>query len=159
MSECRAPIRDMLLVLNELARLDEIAQMPGSEEASADVVSAVLEEASRFAEENHGLECMFIMMNVARFAVGMGGGGLRTRDYAKGRIQGNEVGVRGGPKVPIIVHPDVRRMLMSMKSLICGRGSARQGAQAPGCSRAQAEHGFCRVDDSGGQGLEHRDWH
>ena len=73
MSECRAPIRDMLLVLNELARLDEIAQMPGSEEASADVVSAVLEEASRFAEENHGLECMFIMMNVARFAVGRGG--------------------------------------------------------------------------------------
>ena len=73
MSEYRVPIRDMLLVLNELARLDEIAQMPGSEEASADVVSAVLEEASRFAEENHGLECMFIMMNVARFAVGMGG--------------------------------------------------------------------------------------
>ena len=40
MSECHAPIRDMLLVLNELAILDEIAQIPGCEEASADVVSA-----------------------------------------------------------------------------------------------------------------------
>ena len=95
MSECRAPIRDMLLVLNELARLDEIAQMPGSEEASADVVSAVLEEASRFAEENHGLECMFIMMNVARFAVGMEGGGLRTRLSAGARLrQGAHSGQR-----------------------------------------------------------------
>lgn len=51
MSEYRAPIRDMLFVLNELAELDGIAQMPGCEEASADVVTAVLEEASRFAEE------------------------------------------------------------------------------------------------------------
>ena len=74
-------------------------------------------------KENHGLEYMFIMMNVARFGVGMEGVAVcerayqRARDYARERIQGNEVGVRGGPKVPIIVHPDVRRMLMGMKSL------------------------------------------
>ena len=90
MSEYRVPIRDMLLVLNELARLDEIAQMSGCEEASADVVSAVLEEASRFAEENHGLECMFIMMNVARFAVGMEGG-----RFANALISGRATTPRG----------------------------------------------------------------
>jgi len=75
-------------------------------------------------EENRGLEYMFIMMNAARFAVGMEGVALaerayqRARDYAKERIQGTEVGVRGGPKVAIIKHPDVRRMLMSMRSQV-----------------------------------------
>ena len=73
-------------------------------------------------QENRGLEYMFIMMNAARFAVGMEGVALaerayqRARDYAKERIQGTEVGVRGGPKVAIIKHPDVRRMLMNMRS-------------------------------------------
>ena len=51
MSEYRAPIRDMQFVLKELAGLDEVIQLPGCEEASADVVDAILEEAARFAEE------------------------------------------------------------------------------------------------------------
>ena len=73
-------------------------------------------------EENRGLEYMFIMMNAARFAVGMEGVAMserayqRARDYAKERIQGTELGVRGGPKVAIIKQPDVRRMLMSMRA-------------------------------------------
>lgn len=73
-------------------------------------------------QPNRGLEYMFIMMNEARFAVGMEGVALSERayqkalEYAKERVQGTEVGVRGGPKVSIIHHPDVRRMLMSMKS-------------------------------------------
>ena len=73
-------------------------------------------------EENRGLEYMFIMMNVARFGVGMEGVSVcerayqRARDYARERVQGTDIGVRGGPKVPIIVHPDVRRMLMSMRA-------------------------------------------
>jgi alkylation response protein AidB-like acyl-CoA dehydrogenase len=73
-------------------------------------------------EENRGLEYMFIMMNVARFGVGMEGVSVgerayqRARDYASERLQGTDIGVRGGAKVPIIVHPDVRRMLMSMKA-------------------------------------------
>ena len=73
-------------------------------------------------EPNRGLEYMFIMMNEARFAVGMEGLALSERayqhalQYAKDRVQGTEAGVRGGPKVSIIHHPDVRRMLMSMKS-------------------------------------------
>ena len=73
-------------------------------------------------EENRGLEYMFIMMNAARFGVGLEGVAVcerayqRARDYARERIQSTDVGVRGGPKVPIIRHPDVRRMLMTMKA-------------------------------------------
>ena len=75
-------------------------------------------------EENRGLEYMFIMMNAARFNVGLEGLGdaerayQRAAVYAKDRVQGTELGVKGGPKVPIIKHPDVRRMLMSMRSRI-----------------------------------------
>lgn len=75
-------------------------------------------------EENRGLEYMFIMMNAARFNVGLEGLGdaerayQRAALYAKERVQGTEVGVRGGPKVPLIKHPDVRRMLMSMRARI-----------------------------------------
>jgi len=72
-------------------------------------------------EENRGLEYMFIMMNLARFAVGMEGLSISERayqqalGYAKERIQSRDV-AGGGKAVPIIRHPDVRRMLMSMKA-------------------------------------------
>jgi len=75
-------------------------------------------------EENRGLEVMFIMMNEARFSVGLQGIGLAERAYqqalayARERVQGSEVGVKGGAKVAIVRHPDVRRMLLSMKSRI-----------------------------------------
>ena len=75
-------------------------------------------------EPNRGLEYMFIMMNEARFAVGLEGLALSERAYqqalayARERVQGTEAGVRGGPKVAIIQHPDVRRMLMMMKSQV-----------------------------------------
>src|SRR5262249_40257861 len=74
-------------------------------------------------EENRGLEYMFIMMNLARFAVGMEGLSISERayqqalGYAKERVQSRDVG-GGGKAVTIIHHPDVRRMLMSMKSQI-----------------------------------------
>ena len=73
-------------------------------------------------EENRGLEYMFIMMNAARFAVGLEGVAIAERAYqqalayAKERIQGRDLS-GGGKSVPIIRHPDVRRMLMSMKAL------------------------------------------
>ena len=73
-------------------------------------------------EENRGLEYMFIMMNLARFAVGLEGVSLGERAYqhalayAKDRQQGSEFGKKGGARVPIIKHPDVKRMLLSMKS-------------------------------------------
>jgi alkylation response protein AidB-like acyl-CoA dehydrogenase len=71
-------------------------------------------------EENRGLEYMFIMMNAARFAVGLEGVAIAERAYqralayARERVQGRDLA--GGGTVPIIRHPDVRRMLMLMKS-------------------------------------------
>src|SRR5476651_248140 len=72
-------------------------------------------------EENKGLSYMFVMMNAARFGVGMEGVAIAERAYqralayAKERMQGNDLA--GGSKtVAIINHPDVRRMLMLMKS-------------------------------------------
>jgi alkylation response protein AidB-like acyl-CoA dehydrogenase len=73
-------------------------------------------------EENRGLEYMFIMMNAARFSVGIEGVGLSERAYqtalayARERIQSTDAGVRGGARVSIVRHPDVRRMLLLMKS-------------------------------------------
>jgi alkylation response protein AidB-like acyl-CoA dehydrogenase len=71
-------------------------------------------------EENRGLEYMFIMMNAARFAVGLEGVAIAERAFqralafAKERLQGRDL--VEGRTVPIIRHPDVRRMLMLMKS-------------------------------------------
>jgi 3-(methylthio)propanoyl-CoA dehydrogenase len=71
-------------------------------------------------EENRGLEYMFVMMNAARFAVGLEGIGLSERAFqsalafANERIQGTEPGEKG--RVPIARHPDIRRMLMLIKS-------------------------------------------
>jgi len=71
-------------------------------------------------EENKGLATMFVMMNAARFAVGLEGVAIAERAfqralaYARERVQGRDL--NGGGTVPIIRHPDVRRMLMLMKS-------------------------------------------
>jgi alkylation response protein AidB-like acyl-CoA dehydrogenase len=51
MSQYIAPVKDMLFVLNELAGLDKVAQLPGFEEATPDLVEAILDEANRFASE------------------------------------------------------------------------------------------------------------
>jgi alkylation response protein AidB-like acyl-CoA dehydrogenase len=72
-------------------------------------------------EENRGLETMFIMMNAARFGVGLEGVAIAERAFqralafSKERLQGRDLAA-GGSAVPIIRHPDVRRMLMLMKS-------------------------------------------
>ena len=73
-------------------------------------------------EENRGLEYMFTMMNHARLSVGLEGVAIGERayqqalDYAKTRVQGRDIGQRSGDRVTIIHHPDVRRMLMSMRA-------------------------------------------
>ena len=74
-------------------------------------------------EENRGLEYMFIMMNQARFSVGMEGVGLSERAYqravafARDRVQGRAPGAEKAVKTgPIIDHPDIRRMLMTMRA-------------------------------------------
>ncbi|MES2901190.1 MAG: acyl-CoA dehydrogenase [Pseudomonadota bacterium] len=85
-------------------------------------------------EENRGLEYMFIMMNAARFGVGMQGIGLADRSYqqavafAKDRVQSRDLAGSAGP-VSIIHHPDVRRMLMSMRAQVeAARALAYVGA-------------------------------
>ena len=72
-------------------------------------------------EENRGLEYMFVMMNAARFAVGMQGIAVAERayqkavQYAKDRVQSRDLAGSPGP-VAIIHQPDVKRMLMTMRS-------------------------------------------
>ena len=74
-------------------------------------------------EENRGLEYMFIMMNLARFSVGIEGVGIaersyqRAREYARDRVQGRAPGLdKTVPTATILQHPDVRRMLLTMKA-------------------------------------------
>jgi acyl-CoA dehydrogenase len=75
-------------------------------------------------EENRGIETMFIMMNEARFGVGVQGLAIADRAYQQGvayareRVQGKAANAPKAASVSIIRHPDVRRMLMSMKSRV-----------------------------------------
>ncbi|MDD9812019.1 MAG: acyl-CoA dehydrogenase [Gammaproteobacteria bacterium] len=77
-------------------------------------------------EENRGLMYMFTMMNLARHAVGVEGNGVAERAYqqaagfAAERVQGraDDNGGGGGERVPIIRHPDVKRMLLAQKCRI-----------------------------------------
>ena len=73
-------------------------------------------------EEFKGMRNMFTMMNAARIAVGMEGMAISERAYqhalayAKERLQGRPIGAPATESVPIIEHPDVRRMLLTMKA-------------------------------------------
>ena len=93
---------------------------------------------------NKGLQAMFVMMNSARLGVGLQGLGLSERAYqnalryARERLQSRSLsGAKfpDKPADPIIVHPDVRRMLLSMKSLVEG-------------SRLLALHAYSQLDAS-----------
>lgn len=94
--------------------------------------------------ENNGLACMFTMMNDARQAVGLQGLAISERAYqqalayAKDRIQGT---LRDGSRISIIKHPDVRRMLLQMKS---GTQAMRALAYV---ARAEADHARNAKDD------------
>ena len=72
-------------------------------------------------QENNGLACMFTMMNHARLSVGLQGVGVSERAlqravaFARTRVQGAAAG--SPERVAIIRHPDVRRMLLTMKAL------------------------------------------
>ena len=77
-------------------------------------------------QENRGLEYMFIMMNAARFGVGVQGIAIAERAYQKAvsfareRVQSRPVDGSLPKAAPIIHHPDVRRMLMTMRALTEG---------------------------------------
>src|ERR1700677_1542359 len=74
-------------------------------------------------EENGGMAAMFTMMNRARLAVGLQGVGVAecatqlAIAYAKDRKQGRVAGMKSAEMAPIIAHPDVRRMLLTMRAL------------------------------------------
>ncbi|HWI78651.1 MAG TPA: acyl-CoA dehydrogenase, partial [Ramlibacter sp.] len=88
-------------------------------------------------QENRGLEYMFIMMNAARYAVGLQGIAVSERAYqhaaayAKERVQSRPVDGSVNASATIIHHPDVRRMLMTMRAYT-------EGCRAMACVAAAA---------------------
>ena len=96
--------------------------------------------------ENRGLEYMFIMMNAARYGVGVQGVALCERAYqqavnfARDRVQSRPVDGSLNKAAPIIHHPDVRRMLMTMRAHTEGcRAMALVGAAAFDAAHAHAD--------------------
>ena len=94
-------------------------------------------------EENRGLACMFTMMNNARLAVGMQGIAVaeaarqKALAYAQERRQGKAEGWTGEGMAPIVMQPDVRRMLLTMKALTrSARAIAYSCAHAMDMARA-----------------------
>ncbi|UWQ75859.1 acyl-CoA dehydrogenase [Leisingera sp. M658] len=77
-------------------------------------------------EENRGLEYMFVMMRAARFSVGVQGVAVSERAYqhalryAQERVQSRPVDGSSKEAVPILQHPDVRRLLLRMRALVEG---------------------------------------
>ena len=105
-------------------------------------------------EENRGLEYMFIMMNAARFAVGMQGIAIADRAYQKAvgfaheRTQSRDLAGSPGP-VAIIHHPDVKRMLLTMRATIEGaRALAYVAAAASDMAHAAADEASRRQNQA-----------
>jgi alkylation response protein AidB-like acyl-CoA dehydrogenase len=97
-------------------------------------------------EENRGLEYMFIMMNAARYAVGVQGVAIADRAYqhavayARERVQSRPVDGSASASVAIIQHPDVRRMLMTMRAQTEGcRAMASVAAAADDAAHHHAD--------------------
>jgi alkylation response protein AidB-like acyl-CoA dehydrogenase len=106
-------------------------------------------------QERQGLALMFIMMNAARFAVGMQGVAIGERAsqqalaFARERVQGRAAGSDAPAGAPIVQHPDVRRMLLTMRALTEGprllalcAAAAADRAHAGQDPDAQALHEF-----------------
>ncbi|MDI3379889.1 acyl-CoA dehydrogenase [Xenophilus aerolatus] len=110
-------------------------------------------------EENRGLEYMFIMMNAARYAVGVQGIAVAERAYqhavayARERVQSRPVDGSMNKSAPIIHHPDVKRMLMTMRAYTEGcramatvaaaaYDAAHNGADAEARKQNQAVYEF-----------------
>ena len=92
-------------------------------------------------EENRGLSIMFVMMNEARLGVGLQGVAQAeaayqaAAEFARDRLQGRSLtGPKNpeGPADPIIVHPDVRRMLMDARAIVEGGRPSASGARRDG---------------------------
>jgi len=103
-------------------------------------------QAQLIGQENRGLEYMFIMMNAARYAVGMQGIAVAERAYqkavsfARDRVQGRPVDGSMSAAASIIHHPDVKRMLMTMRAYTEGcRAMAIVAAAAYDASHHHAD--------------------
>ena len=87
-------------------------------------------EGYLIGKENNGISAMFLMMNEARIVVGLQGvaqssiGFLNAENYAKERIQGVDVTLKrdavNPPRIPIVQHPDVKRMLLRQRAIVEG---------------------------------------
>ena len=105
-------------------------------------------------DENRGLEYMFIMMNAARFAVGMQGVAISDRAYQKAvvfandRTQSRDLSGSAGP-VAIIQHPDVKRMLLTMRAYTEGaRALAYVAAAASDAAHASPDAAHAKQNQS-----------
>ena len=108
-------------------------------------------------EENAGMACMFTMMNRARLAVGLQGVGLaecatqQALAYARERRQGRIAGVKSSESSPIIAHPDVRRMVLTMRALtqaaraICYETALTIDRSERGADEAARQAAFARA--------------
>lgn len=104
-------------------------------------------------QENDGLKCMFTMMNNARLSVGLQGIAVAERayqhalNYARERVQGTRIQDKSGERVAIIEHPDIRRMLLTMKTQIdAGRMLCYDAAFAIDCAHEGDDAAQARVD-------------
>ena len=124
-------------------------------------------------EAHKGMRTMFVMMNEARLGVGLQGlaqaevAFQNAAEFARDRVQGRSItGVKAPdkPADPIIVHPDVRRMLMDMKAFTEGARAfaywtALQGDLETGLARCACAREGRRphvAADAGDQGVPHR---
>ena len=109
--------------------------------------------AQLIGDENRGLEYMFVMMNAARFTVGVQGIGVAERAYqravayARDRVQSRPVDASAPVGAAIIHHPDVRRMLMTMRAHIEGC-RALAGVSAAAFDRAHHDPDLAVRTDS-----------
>jgi alkylation response protein AidB-like acyl-CoA dehydrogenase len=96
-------------------------------------------------EEHQGMRNMFTMMNLARVGVGMEGVAIGERvyqqalGYARERVQGREIGGDSKDSVAIIEHPDVRRMLLTIKANVEAMRSLLYFVAAEGDHQLHAE--------------------
>ena len=115
--------------------------------------------AELVGEENRGIEYMFAMMNNARLSIGIEGLGVAerayqmARDYARTRLQSRAADSADPSPVPIIRHPDVRRMLMTMRAQ--HRGHARHQSTTPRLPSTAPN--ICRMPKDA-RGLVRRGW-
>ncbi len=111
--------------------LEEKMGLHGSPTCSMALGSKGMCKGILLGQENKGMRAMFVMMNEARLDVGLQGLGcastsfMNALTYARERIQGKHLlaKTKDAPGVPIIQHPDVKRMLLTMKSYTEGMRS------------------------------------